>query len=158
MGGSKINFVERDLRPVVRPVSKGRFRTLLSVSSNFATLILHAAVMQQRASTWVDFISPCGYHSLYIYNKVYARNGDTLFAYICGGKNPWIHKFIDSWIRQSGIDHAVACEYIITDVGRLDVAYPYLEAMRRPEVRDRRGETYSHVFFVSIILLLQANC
>ena len=36
-----------------------------------------------EASTWVDFISPCGHQSLYIYNKVYALNRCTLFAYIC---------------------------------------------------------------------------
>ena len=28
--------------------------------------------------------------------------------------------------------YAVACEYIITGVGRLDVAYPSLGAMREP--------------------------
>ena len=105
VGGRLLTSMERDLRPFVRPVSKGRFRTLLSVSSNFATLILHAAVMQLKAFTWVDFISPCGYHSLYIYNKVYASNGCTLFAYIETGTAPW-------------------CVYIIAGVGRLDVAYP----------------------------------
>ena len=32
------------------------------------------------------------------------------------------------------------------------VAYPYIEAMRQPEHRDKHGEIhYSHVFFVSII-------
>ena len=82
MGGCLLTSMERDLWPFVRPVSKGRFRTLLSVTSNLANLNLYAAVMQQKASTWVDFISPCGYHSLYIYNKVYASNGDTLFACI----------------------------------------------------------------------------
>ena len=34
--------------------------------------------------------------------------------------------------------HAVVCVYIITGVGRLDVAYPYLGAMREPDDRDRR--------------------
>ena len=64
--------MERDLRPFVRPVSKGRFRTLLSGYSNFATLNLSTAVMQQKAFTWVDFISSYGQYSLYIYNKVYS--------------------------------------------------------------------------------------
>ena len=82
VGGRLLTSMERDLRPFVRPVSKGRFRTLLSVVTNLANLKLRTAVMQQKASTWVDFISPCGYHSLYIYNKVYASNGYTLFAYI----------------------------------------------------------------------------
>lgn len=31
--------------------------------------------------------------------------------------------------------------YISLGVGRLYVAYPHIGAMRRPEVRDRRGET-----------------
>ena len=44
----KLTSMERDLRPFVRPVSKGRFRTLLSVRSNLATLNLNAAVMQQK--------------------------------------------------------------------------------------------------------------
>ena len=47
--------------------------------------------------------------------------------------------------------HAVVGAYIIAGVGRLDVAYPHIGAMRRPERRGKRGETYSHVFFVSII-------
>ena len=34
---------------------EGRFRTLLSVCSNLANLNPNTAVMQQRASTWVDF-------------------------------------------------------------------------------------------------------
>ena len=39
------------------------------------------------------------------------------------------------------------------DVGRLEVAYPSLGAMRRPDCWDKHGKKlYSHVFFVSIIL------
>ena len=75
--------MERDLRAVVRPVSKRRFRTLLSVQSNLANLKLRTAVMQQRASAWVDFISSCETNiPFYVYNKVYATDGHTLFAYI----------------------------------------------------------------------------
>jgi hypothetical protein len=33
------------------------------------------------------------------------------------------------------------------------VAYPYEGAMRRPDFRDRHGETFSHVFFVSMVFL-----
>jgi len=40
---------------------KDVFERYCLCKSNFATLNLNAAVMQQRASTWVDFISPCGY-------------------------------------------------------------------------------------------------
>ena len=47
---------------------------------------------------------------------------------------------------------AVVYAYISLGVGRLCVAYPYIEAMRQPEHRDKHGEIhYSHVFFVSII-------
>ena len=48
---------------------------------------------------------------------------------------------------------AVVCGlYNITWRGLACVAYPYIGAMRRPELRDRRGGIYSHVFFVSINL------
>ena len=50
---------------------KDVFERYLSVKSNLANLNLLAAVMQQKAFTWVDFISPRGIYSLYIYNKVY---------------------------------------------------------------------------------------
>jgi hypothetical protein len=40
------------------------------------------------------------------------------------------------------------CEYIIAGVGRLYVAYPYLEAMRRPEVRDRRERDITPTSFL----------
>ena len=43
--------------------------------------------------------------------------------------------------------------YISLGVGRLYVAYPFLGAMRRPDFRDRHGETFSHVFFVSMVFL-----
>ena len=39
---------------------KDVFERYCLCKSKFATLNLNAAVMQQRASTWVDFISPCG--------------------------------------------------------------------------------------------------
>ena len=85
--------------------------------------------MQQKAFTWVDFISPCGQHSLYIYNKVYASNGCTLFAYIETGTAPW-------------------CVYIIAGVGRLNVAYPYMGAMLRPENWDRRERDMTPTSFL----------
>ena len=131
--------MERDPRAVVRPVSKGRFRTLLSVRSNFATLNLCAAVMQQKASTWVDFISPYGQHSLYIYNKVYPVSRCTLFAYI-----EWLSLAYSLSLRLAlsllfpWESCAVVYRYIITGVGRLDVAYPHIGAMRRPDLRDKR--------------------
>ena len=39
--------------------------------------------------------------------------------------------------------------YNITRRGLACVAYPYIGAMLRPDSRDRRGETNSHVFFIS---------
>lgn len=39
--------------------------------------------------------------------------------------------------------------YNITRRGLACVAYPWKEAMREPDCRDRRGGTNSHVFFIS---------
>ena len=64
--------MERDPRAVVRPVSKGRFRTLpvcIIKSRKFESKYSGNAT---ETSTWVDFISPYGQHSLCIYNKVYS--------------------------------------------------------------------------------------
>ena len=41
--------------------------------------------------------------------------------------------------------------YNITRRGLACVAYPYIEAMREPDYRDRRGGTNSHVFFISYL-------
>ncbi len=49
------------------------------------------------------------------------------------------------------------CKYNITRRGLAYVAYPYLEAMRRPDCEDERGGIYSHVFFVSTFLIMQAG-
>ena len=151
--------MERDLRAVVRPVSKDVFLTLLSVSSNFATLILHAAVMQREASTWVDFISSRGLHfPLYILIRCIPCIRCTLFVYMYG----WIGymqelrlavvpcRCISVYPLFLGLLRRDVCIYY-HDVGRLYVAYPHLWAMLRPDLRDKHGGTYSHVFFVSII-------
>ena len=50
---------------------EGRFRTLLSVSSNLATLNLYAAGNATEASTWVDFYIFPAATNPFIYNKVY---------------------------------------------------------------------------------------
>ena len=95
---------------------EGRFRTLLSVFPNLANLNLYAAVMQLRASTWVDFISTYGYHPLYIYNKVYTPTKvHALCVYIPGvdSVDMYILELLWPW-----------CVYIIAGVGRLYVAYP----------------------------------
>ena len=54
-------------RAVVRPVSKGRFRTLLSVLTNLANLNLNAAVMQQRRLRRLILYLPA---ALYLYNYI----------------------------------------------------------------------------------------
>jgi len=59
--------MERDLRAVVSPVSKGRFRTLLSVRSNVATLNLGTAVMQQRRLRRLILYLPA---ALYLYKYI----------------------------------------------------------------------------------------
>ena len=43
---------------------------------------------------------------------------------------------------------AVVCVYIIAGVGRLDVAYPHIGAMREPEVRDRHGMRHTPTSFL----------
>ena len=50
--------------------------------------------------------------------------------------------------------------YISSRRGAFQVAYPFLGAMRRPEIRDKRRERhYSHVFFVpnSLAVFEMAN-
>ena len=138
--------MERDLRPFVRPVSKGRFRTLLSACSNFATLKPCAAVMQLKAFTWVDFISPCGYHSLYIYNKVYASNGDTLFAYIGWFSLSFSLTLTFPWESMPWCVHISSLAW--AGLTLLILTWGQCEGLNTG-VSTR--ETYSHVFFVSII-------
>ena len=120
--------MERDLRAVVRPVSKGRFRTLLSVLTNLANLNLNAAVMQQKAFTWVDFISPCGQYSLYIYNKVYPVQ--QVYC-LCVYRMVMVSVSVTFIVKVKVIVNvplgcpAPWCVYIIAGGGRLDVAYPH---------------------------------
>ena len=128
---------------------KDVFLTLLSVSSNFATLILHAAVMQRETSTWVDFISLLRLSFPFIYIiRCTPQLRCTLLVYICEGRSPWIHKSVVLSFRHSGIDQAVVYVYISTGVGRLHVAYPHEGAMRRPDDRDKRGEIHTPTSFL----------
>ena len=87
---------------------KGRFRTLLSVQSNFATLNLSTGVMQQSVCVGVLYPN-------------------------------------DSLLLLEGV--TASCIYNTTRRGLACVAYPYLGAMRRPDCRDKREGTNSHVFF-----------
>ena len=79
---------------------------------------------------------------------LYLPTANTIPLYIIRYKSGILAYFLCVY-RLKGKVCAVVV-YIITGVGRLEVAYPYLEAMREPERRDRRGEEhFSHVFFVS---------
>ena len=65
--GALKTSMERDLRAVVSPVSKGRFRTLLSVLPNLATLNQDTAVMQLRRLRRLILYLPA---ALYLYNYI----------------------------------------------------------------------------------------
>ena len=54
----------------------------LSVESNLASLNQDTAVMQQKAFTWVDFISPCGHIPFIYIIRCIPSNGCTVFAYM----------------------------------------------------------------------------
>ena len=105
------------------PKEKGRFRTLLSVSSNLANLNPSTEVMQlERPRGWII-------------------------------SRPFINYLINLW-------YSGCVMYNITRRGLACVAYPYLEAMREPDDRDRHGGIDSHVFFIShhfIIIILTLN-
>ena len=64
--------MERDLRPFVRPVSKGRFLNVTCLCvENLANLKLETAVVQQRRLRGLILYLPAAIIPLYIYNKVY---------------------------------------------------------------------------------------
>ena len=148
-GYVKLTSMERDLRPLVRPVSKGRFLnvTVCKIKlRNFESKYGGDATRGVYVG-WF-YISPAAIIPLYIYNKVYTLQRCTLFAYICEGRSPWIHISMVLSFRHSGIDHAVVCVYIIAGVGRLYVAYPYMGAMRRPDLWDKRGWIHTPTSFL----------
>ena len=107
--------MERDLRPLVRPVSKGRFLNVTVCNFKLRNFETTCSGDATEASAWVDFISPYGYHShFYVYNKVYAPIGvrSLLCMYSC------FHTVLSECTMPW-------CEYIIAGVGRLYVAYPH---------------------------------
>ena len=88
--------MERDLRPFVRPVSKGRFLNVTCLCvENLANLKLETAVVQQRRLRGLILYLPAAIIPLYIYNKVYTPRRCTLFAYIgvweCYGRSVCIY-------------------------------------------------------------------
>ena len=78
--GNKINFVERDLRPVVRPVSKGRFRNVTVCVVKLRNFEPDTAVMQQRRLRKVDYIYICRLIVSLIYNKAVLFSESTHFC------------------------------------------------------------------------------
>ena len=117
-GYVKLTSMERDLRPLVRPVSKGRFLNVTCLwFSNFATLNPRTAVMQQRRLRGLILYLPAAIIPLYIYNKVYTPTKvHALCVYIPGvdSVDMYILELLWPW-----------CVYIIAGVGRLYVAYPF---------------------------------
>ncbi len=112
---------------------KDVFERYSSVRSNLASLNPCTAVMQQKASTWVDFISPYGQHSLYIYNKVYIPAMGVLSLRIYIGLRRGVNISSLAW---AGLTLLILtwgqCESLILGIST--------------------EGTYSHVFFVSIFL------
>ena len=88
----------------------------------------NTAVMQQKAFTWVDFISSCGQYSLYIYNKVYPVQ--QVYC-LCVYRMVIVSVSVTFIVKVKVIVNvplgcpAPWCVYIIAGVGRLDVAYPH---------------------------------
>ena len=107
--------MERDLRPFVRPVSKGRFLnvTVCSIKSRkFETSYSGDAA---EASAWVDFISSYGNHFPFLYIiRCMPRNRYTLIVvYMCS----CVYIGILYMYRTAvlfGVCHAVVYAYIIT--------------------------------------------
>ena len=83
----------------------------------------------------------------------------TVYAHCCVYVYLCIYRYI-VYVPYSCVVWGVSCRGVCIyyhGVGRLSVAYPHEGAMRRPDDRDKRGETFSHVFFVSIICVVKAN-
>ena len=107
--------MERDLRPVVRPVSKGRFLnvTVCSIKSRkFETSYSGDAA---EASAWVDFISSRGNHFPFLYIiRCMPRNRYTLIVvYMCSCVFIGILYMYRTAVL-FGVCHAVVYAYIIT--------------------------------------------
>ena len=110
--------------------------------SNFANLNLHTAVMQQEASTWVDFISllRLSFPFIYIIRCTPFKGARSLHIYPRGGFRGYVYP---------GITMAVVYVYILSaGVGRLSLLILYVGAMRRPDVRDKRGEIHTPTSFL----------
>ena len=148
-GYVKLTSMERDLRPLVRPVSKGRFLnvTVCIIKSRKFESIYSGDATRDVYVGWF-YISPAAIIPLYIYNKVYTLQRCTLFAYICEGRSPWIHISVVLSFRHSGIDQAVVCIYYLLAWAGFKLLILYVGAMREPEDRDKRGEIHTPTSFL----------
>ena len=68
--------------------------------------------------------------------------------YICEERSPWIHKSVVPLFRHSGNAMAVVYVYMSAGVGRLNVAYPYVEAMQEPDLWDKRARDITPTSFL----------
>ena len=107
--------MERDLRPFVRPVSKGRFLNVTVCSfklRNFESMYSGDAA---EASAWVDFISSYGNHFSFLYIiRCMPRNRYTLIVvYMCSCVFIGILYMYRTAVL-FGVCHAVVYAYIIT--------------------------------------------
>ena len=115
MGGRLLTSMERDLRPFVRPVSKGRFLNVAVCAfklRNFESIYSGDAA---EASAWVDFISSYGNHFPFLYIiRCMPRNRYTLIVvYMCSCVFIGILYMYRTAVL-FGVCHAVAYAYIIT--------------------------------------------
>ena len=83
--------MERDLRPLVRPVSKGRFLNVTVCVFKLRNFETSHGGSATETSTWVDFISLLRLSFPFIYIiRCTPQLRCTLFAYIFQGWIPWI--------------------------------------------------------------------
>ena len=76
------------------------------------------------------------------------RNFDSKYRCNATEASAWVYYMPTVLCYNCIISYSIGVSYHnITWRGLACVAYPYLGAMRRPEHRDRRGGTNSHVFF-----------
>ena len=122
-GQTKTFGIRRPTEPFVGPAKgKGRFRTLLSVCSNFAPLKLYHRGNATGASTWVIYIPATFVYTYYIIRysecvELYSitRRGLACVAYSYDGamREP------DSWDKHGGIDSHV---FFISTLTKLLIA------------------------------------
>ena len=107
--------MERDLRPFVRPVSKGRFLNVTVCVFKLRNFETSHGGDAAEASAWVDFISSYGDHFPFLYIiRCMPRNRYTLIVvYMCSCVFIGILYMYRTAVL-FGVCHAVVYAYIIT--------------------------------------------